>query len=156
VEKIKKDNNAIDIFSYCGLYCGACPSFHRGTCLGCRSEDHSQKRTSKWSCKIRACCINEKEVLYCGECSKFPCKKISKKLIDSHPNNPKFYYRHEIPENIDKLNNIGISKWIEKQIDKWRCKECGGKITFYEYKCINCNRKSDPQFLNKKGENNKS
>lgn len=150
--RIKKTN--IELLSYCGLYCGACPSYYRGTCLGCRSENHDQKRKSKWSCKIRECCLNDKEVLYCGECSEFPCANISKKLLESHPKDPRFFYRHEIPENIKQINEISISKWIKYQKRKWRCDDCGGKITFYDYKCMNCNRKSDPKYLNNKGGKN--
>ncbi|MHA1491694.1 MAG: hypothetical protein ACTSRI_18815 [Promethearchaeota archaeon] len=51
--------------SYCGLYCGACPSYQKKTCLGCRSNNKKQSRKSKWSCKIRKCCIELKNVLYC-------------------------------------------------------------------------------------------
>ncbi|MBD3214596.1 MAG: DUF3795 domain-containing protein [Candidatus Lokiarchaeota archaeon] len=145
VEIIKKKNNPIELLSYCGLFCGACPSYHRETCLGCRSEDRNQKRTSKWNCDIRECCVNEKEVLYCGKCSEFPCKRISRKLIDSHPNDLRFYYRHEIPENMDDLNSIGISKWITKQRAKWSCDKCGGTICFYEYMCKKCGKKVNPQ-----------
>jgi len=30
--------------SYCGLYCGACPSYQKKTCLGCRSNNKKQNR----------------------------------------------------------------------------------------------------------------
>lgn len=152
---VKIQENNIDLLSYCGLFCGACPSYHRGTCFGCRSEDHSQKRTSKWGCKIRDCCSNENEIVYCGECTDFPCAKIIKKLIQSHPKDSRFVYRHEIPENMNEIKELGISKWLENQHLKWKCHECGGVITFYEYKCLKCNKKSEPKFLYKKGDTNK-
>jgi len=152
---IRIESDSIELLSYCGLYCGACPSYYKGTCLGCRNEDPTQKRKSKWNCKIRVCCLNEKDVLHCGECSEFPCLKISKKLIKSHPKDTRFIYRHEIPDNIKEIKELGISKWLEKQNKKWKCDECGGIVTFYEYKCMKCNKKSKAKFLNKKGDNNK-
>jgi hypothetical protein len=133
-------DNSKKLLTYCGLYCGACPSYHRGTCFGCRSKDKSQKRTSKWGCKIRQCCINEKEGLHCGECSEFPCSKISNKLIDSHSDDSRFTYRHEIPDNIKEINRLGYNKWIKREENRWTCDECGAAITFYDYKCVKCNK----------------
>ena len=135
----------IEKISYCGLYCGACPSYLKGTCLGCRSDDKSQPRKSKWGCKIRKCCIGEKNVEYCGLCNDFPCTIINKKLIHSHLNDQKFNYRHEIPNNIKAINEIGIEEWCKEQNKKWICPECNNRITFYNYKCISCGKEMDPQ-----------
>jgi len=142
---------SIKLLSFCGLYCGACPSYHRGTCFGCRSEDNSQKRTSKWNCKIRECCINEKEVLYCGECSEFPCNKISSKLIDSHPGDSRFSYRHEIPDNMEEINRLGCNEWIKREIERWTCDECGGTIAFYDYKCMDCDKEFESSEIKLEG-----
>lgn len=126
----------LNIVSYCGLYCKACPSYNRGTCLGCRSEEQ-QPRKSKWSCKIRKCCIR-KEIDHCGECDDFPCDIINKKLIKSHENDEKFEYRHNIPKNIRKIRTDGIKNWLNEQDELWRCKTCGGQGVFYELKCWDC------------------
>lgn len=149
MSKIKE--HTILLLSYCGLYCGACPSYYKGTCLGCRSEDKAQNRKSKWNCKIRKCCINEKEVQHCGECSDFICALISKKLIDSHPNNYKFHYRHEIPNNLDQIINMNANDWLKRQEEKWKCEECGGDIVFYQYKCMECEKKYNSGLTNQKG-----
>jgi len=148
VDKIESKN--LDLLSYCGLYCGACPSYHLGTCLGCRSENKNQKRTSKWSCKIRLCCKDEKELFYCGKCSEFPCIKISNKLINSHPNDLKFTYRHEIPNNVENINTVGFYQWIKAQKNKWKCDTCGGPIVFYNYTCIKCNKNYKPELMDYK------
>jgi hypothetical protein len=121
----------------CGVYCRACPSFNK-TCLGCPTESKEQKRTSKWGCKIRKCCYEDKKLDFCGYCSEFPCNKVNKKLIDSHPGDNRFKYRHEIPENFIKLKNLGIEKYKEFQKQQWKCPACGGIIQFYLYKCRNC------------------
>lgn len=66
------DDNS-DLVSYCGLYCGACSSFKKGRCPGCRRNEKAS-----W-CKVRKCdiakeirsCADCKEYLDVSECSKF-------------------------------------------------------------------------------------
>jgi hypothetical protein len=79
----------------CGVYCAACPSFNK-TCLGCASEDRNQKRKSKWGCRIRKCCYEQKHLDYCAYCDDFPCGIYRKKLLNTHAGDPRFTYRFEI------------------------------------------------------------
>ena len=65
----------------CGVYCGACPSLHKGTCYSCSSDDRSQKRTSKWNCKIRRCCVDEHK--FEGYCLKGHAKIIERGKFNS-------------------------------------------------------------------------
>jgi hypothetical protein len=123
----------------CGVFCAACPSFGK-TCNGCPSENKNQKRISKWNCKIRKCCYEEKNVEYCGYCSSFPCEKINRKLINSHKDDKRFKYRHEIPENMKKLEELGIDKFIKFKEKKYICPHCKGIIHFYYYKCSSCGK----------------
>ena len=135
----------VEKISYCGLYCGACPSYQKATCLGCRSEDKKQSRKSKWGCKIRNCCFKERNVEYCGQCNDFPCNIISNKLINSHPHDPRFNYRHKIPENILKINKLGLERWFVEQEELWTCSDCGQPVIFYYNKCSGCGKTMDPQ-----------
>jgi hypothetical protein len=48
----------------CGLYCGACRSYRRGRCPGCRENEKAG-----W-CKIRACCA-EHGYTTCADCREF-------------------------------------------------------------------------------------
>ncbi len=139
---MERDN--AEAVSYCGIFCGACPSVQRGSCNGCRSGDKSQRRKSKWSCNIRNCCINEKNVQYCGECPEYPCSTI-KKLINSHENEPKFQYRHEIPNNMKELNEKGIDSWAAEQEKLWKCPNCDNDVIWYNYECVSCRTSHDPQ-----------
>ena len=124
----------------CGVYCGACPSFNK-TCLGCPSESKTnQKRTSKWGCKIRTCCYEEKNIPFCGDCTQFPCDVLTKKLINSHPRDPKFKYRHEIPKNVNTFRKLGVAEYVQYQKQRWSCPSCGGIVTFYHYKCSVCGK----------------
>ena len=129
--------NKIDELAPCGVYCGACPSFNK-TCKGCGSDDKEQDRCSKWSCKIRNCCYYDKKLDYCAYCEQFPCKIINKKIINSHPNDPRFTYRHEVPDIFAALKTMDIKYYHDFQIQRWKCDSCGGTIQFYHYKCNKC------------------
>jgi hypothetical protein len=50
-----------DLVACCGLYCGACGSYRRGRCPGCRGN---VKAT--W-CKVRTCCL-ERSYASCADC----------------------------------------------------------------------------------------
>jgi len=123
----------------CGVFCGACPSFNK-TCLGCASESKEQNRTSKWNCKIRNCCYKKEKINFCGYCTHFPCDIINKKLLHSHPGETKYKYRHEIPENFKKLNELGIDDYFKYQKKRWSCPSCHGTVHFYHYKCNKCGK----------------
>lgn len=131
--------NKYDLAAYCGIYCGACPSFLKKTCFGCRSEDKSQKRTSKWSCRYRKCC-QEKNIKYCIDCEEYPCKDLVK-LRNSHLDDERYEYRHKIFYNLVDINKIGLDNWLEEQEELWSCPECGGPTMFYEKKCFKCGKK---------------
>lgn len=121
----------------CGVFCGACPSFNK-SCLGCPSESREQSRVSKWNCKIRRCCYEEQGLDFCGECSCFPCAKVNQKLVDSHPGELRYNYRHEIPENMAQLQELGLVGYLEYQRQRWTCSACAGRVFFYHYRCSEC------------------
>ena len=133
--KVNKRHNAL---APCGVYCGACPSFNK-SCKGRGSENQDQARSSKWGCKIRDCCYNQKGLDYCIFCEQFPCKMINKKFR-SHQGDPRYKYRHEVPDIFSRLKNMDIDKYLDFQIQRWKCNECGGTIQFYLYKCNKCGK----------------
>lgn len=63
-----------ELVAACGLYCGACRSYLRDRCPGCR------KNTKATWCKIRLCC-QERRIESCAECSEYPdpqqCRKFN-------------------------------------------------------------------------------
>ena len=123
----------------CGIYCGACPSMSR-TCLGCASQEMGglQKRKSKWSCKLRVCCYEEKGLAFCSECEDFPCAKHKNKLMDSHPNDPRFQYRRDVPQNLILLKELGEQAYLTHMAEKYTCPHCDGQVVWYDYRCIEC------------------
>jgi|GEM_PF-1239100 len=90
-----------DSMAPCGVYCGAGPSFGKG-CRGCGSENRRQRSTSKWNCRIRRCCFEEKGLALRSQCTEFPCK-LTDRLQGSYPDDERFRYRHEIYENLREI-----------------------------------------------------
>lgn len=124
----------------CGVFCAACPSYNK-SCLGCASENKNQKRISKWSCLIRQCCYEKNQIDYCAFCESFPCAIIEKKLINSHADDKRFKYRHEIPENVEKIKSLGVEEFIKTKMKDYACRHCGGFGYFYHYSCNQCGKK---------------
>ncbi len=122
----------------CGVFCEACPSFDK-TCLGCGSEKKEQNRISKWTCRIRICCY-KRGLNYCIHCDEFPCKIIRKKLLDTHHDENKFTYRHEIPAVFKRLKSMTVEDYLAWQRKRWSCNSCDGMIKFYDYTCNRCGK----------------
>ena len=136
------DNKVIynpEILAPCGIYCGACPSLGK-TCLGCASQEMGgvQKRKSKWGCKLRVCCYKEKGLEFCSDCLEFPCDKHRKKLMDSHPKDPRFQYRRDVAENLILIKELGEQRYLEDMKEKYTCPHCGGQVVWYDYRCRGC------------------
>ena len=62
-----------DLVSYCGFYCGACPTFIKGKCKGCKGDNPNCAVGYK-SCKVRPCCIDN-EYANCADCKKYDSVK---------------------------------------------------------------------------------
>ncbi len=127
----------------CGVFCGACPSYGK-SCLGCGSEDHKQRRKSKWGCKIRNCCFQEKNLNFCIECDEFPCPLLEKKLKNSYPGEARFKCRHEIYDNLKGIKEKGVENWIKDQKKRFKCPKCDGRVVWYKYACNECGYEYSP------------
>ena len=73
MKKITPKEIAADksLIAYCGLYCGACGSYLKGKCPGCKDN---VKAT--W-CKVRTCNI-ENKFLSCADCQTVALKDCKK------------------------------------------------------------------------------
>lgn len=63
-----------ELVACCGLYCGACRSYLKGKCKGCRENSKAS-----W-CKVRSCC-SERQIKTCADCADYPdprkCRKFN-------------------------------------------------------------------------------
>jgi hypothetical protein len=134
----------------CGLYCGACYHYRAAfpeskhlleeaarqgremegfTCQGCRS-DALYIHSGCAQCEIRAC-ADERGVLHCGLCSKFPCARIKNFQNDGH------IHHLDVLDNLVSLKEKGPDRWLAEQEQQWTC-ECGVSFSWYETTCHNC------------------
>jgi len=133
---ISKEQNLPTELAPCGVFCGACPSYGK-SCHGCSSEKE-QNRKSKWNCKLRECCYSIKSKFFCFECDEFPCKGYRRKLIESHPGDSRFGYRHELNDDFIQFSKLGLERYLQYQNEKWKCESCKGRVLWYHYKCGEC------------------
>lgn len=56
----------------CGFYCGSCPTYINGNCVGCIDAHKSG------DCYTRDCVLAQ-SISVCGMCKKFPCDTILEK-----------------------------------------------------------------------------
>jgi hypothetical protein len=97
----------------CGLYCGACPLYKAQTdrvlaeklaprlglavesctCSGCRAQKGCVSVMGEPICETYDCCVNEKGLDFCYECTDFPCSKLapSADRAAEIPHNTKIY-----------------------------------------------------------------
>jgi len=65
-----------NLVSYCGFYCGACPTHIKVKCEGCKG-DSPKCAVGYKVCKVRPCCI-EKGINSCSHCDEFESVKDCK------------------------------------------------------------------------------
>ncbi len=108
-KEIKADKSLI---AFCGLYCGACRSYLKGKCAGCKDN---VKAT--W-CKVRQCCI-ENNYLSCANCKIMElkdCKKFNNfisKIIG-------FVFNSDRPACICRINEIGYENFAVEMTENKR------------------------------------
>jgi hypothetical protein len=69
MREIVADQNLI---AACGLYCGACKKYLRGSCPGCAANQNAT-----W-CSVRSCC-GQRGYKSCADCTEFSNLKDCKK-----------------------------------------------------------------------------
>ena len=85
----------------CGLYCGACGSYMRGRCPGCR-----ENAKAKW-CKVRSCC-GERLFASCADCTEFPDPRGCRDFNNFMAKLFGFILRSDRAACIDQIRRLGI------------------------------------------------
>ena len=124
-----------DLIAPCGLNCAVCIGHlrSRNTCPGCRIEDRPKPKT-RVICLIKTC---EKrlsgEVENCADCSQFPCfylARLDKRYRTKYGTSP--------VENLLRIKDIGIDRYLAEEQQKWTCPECGGLLCMHKPQCLSC------------------
>lgn len=119
------------------MNCGICFAYLRKTnkCPGCRGDD-TDKPITRINCKIKTCIfLKSNELEFCFECGKFPCDNL--KHLDKRYRTK---YEMSMIENLEDIKQLGTTKFIIREIAKWKCPACSGTICVHNKKCYICNQ----------------
>lgn len=129
-----------DLIAPCGMNCAVCSGYlafkndvkSKGIrmpyCKGCRPRDKKCAFLKK-GCEL----LLSKKVEFCYECKDFPCEKLNR--IDKRYQT---FFRMSPIGNLELIKENGLSKFLEKQEEKWQCPTCGEAICCHNGLCFNC------------------
>jgi len=100
-----------ELISYCGLYCGACKSYLREKCPGCRTNRKYKK------CKMRPCCIDN-NYTSCADCKDFKDVMDCKKYTNILWNVLEFLFRTRRSACIDLIREKGYDAFAKHMAEK--------------------------------------
>jgi hypothetical protein len=118
------------LIALCGMNCGVCQAYLREKrkCAGCYGED------TKVNCIIRNCeMVKLSQSGFCYECMKYPCKRL--RQLDKRYRTK---YTMSMIENLEYIKGNGLSAFVEKENERWRCPKCGGVICVHRGCCFHC------------------
>ena len=124
----------------CGMNCGICLGYLRDSrrCHGCRGDD-ADKLPSCTRCIIKNCeTIASNQTGFCYECPKYPCRRL--RQLDKRYRTK---YSMSMIENLEFIRAHGVSAFVEKEHERWRCHKCGGVICVHRSFCFTCGEKPD-------------
>ncbi len=105
---IPTDTNLIAV---CGVYCGACKSYLKGKCPGCK-----ENQKASW-CKTRTCCL-ENNYLSCADCTDFDDPMDCKKYNTIFSKIFAFIFRSNRPACIQFIKEKGYDEFAREMADK--------------------------------------
>jgi len=94
------------LIAYCGLYCGACSSYLKGKCSGCKENEKAT-----W-CNTRKCCI-ENNYSSCADCATIEpmkCKKYNtfiSRVIS-------LLFRSDRNACLDRIKDVGYDEFAKE------------------------------------------
>jgi len=100
------------LVAYCGLYCGACKSYLKGKCKGCRENIKAEK----W-CKIKSCC-RDNAYENCADCSTY--KSTLECKMFNNPVSKLFalIFGSDRNASIRRIKELGTEKYAEEMAEK--------------------------------------
>ena len=126
-----------ELIAPCGINCGVCRYYlgrERGLykskssgCAGCIPGDRE--------CRLTKGCekFGKSNFRFCYECDDFPCERIGR-LEKRYAAK----YHTSVVENLLRIRNIGMGKWLAGEEEKWKCPECGGTVSMHTGTCYDC------------------
>jgi hypothetical protein len=120
----------------CGINCGTCYAYLRdkNKCQGCRDNSINKPKTRNL-CKIKNCEVRDQIPSgFCYDCNEFPCPRLEH--IDKRY---RFKYKTSLIQNLLNIKEIGMTDYLNKEIIRWSCPNCGSTISVHKEFCLTCN-----------------
>ena len=114
----------------CGMNCRLCRAYirERNPCPGCNEND------VKPACRFKTCAVKAAgKFKYCFSCDQFPCSQLQ------HLN--KRYttkYGMSMIANLETIRQFGMSNFIKRERERWKCVKCGEIICVHDAECGSC------------------
>ncbi|HWP98810.1 MAG TPA: DUF3795 domain-containing protein [Syntrophomonadaceae bacterium] len=132
----------IKMIAPCGMNCGICIAHLRdkNKCPGCNGDNKDKPKT-RLQCKIKTCPeLLKSQFKYCGSCHSFPCNRL--KQLDKRYRTK---YGMSMIVNLEKIGDIGLSRFVQEEIKRWTCSECGHTLCAHKETCLNCGGRRDKE-----------
>ena len=124
----------------CGLDCSLCNEALKSEkpCAGCTGPDENKPEFCSSRCSIINCDkLKENQYRFCSECIDYPCE-YSKEREGRYMSQ---YVMKESPlTNLNDIGSLGMDGFLEKQRQKWTCKDCTGTICVHTGICNLCGK----------------
>jgi hypothetical protein len=86
-------------------------------------------------CIIRNCSyLKETHAKFCFDCPKYPCLRL--RQLDKRY---RLRYHTSLIENLQMIKDKGLSLFLDKEKEKWKCSRCGAMVCIHTGNCIKCN-----------------
>lgn len=107
--------NEVNYIACCGCYCKTCKAFTSKNCPGCKlGYNNNNRDINKAKCKIKLCCLKDKIIESCADCSDFyKCSIISNKFKSGTYDNKKCL------ETLEYIKSNGYNSFI-KLANNWK------------------------------------
>ena len=127
----------VQLIAPCGMNCQVCLAYlrDRNQCFGCRADDIN-KRASCVGCSIANCeLLKATQSGFCYECPKYPCRRL--RDLDKRYRTK---YGMSMIENLAFIRESGLTAFVEKEDERWRCQSCGAVICVHRDFCLQCGK----------------
>ena len=123
----------------CGIHCGTCYAYLRGKrkCPGCRYLDNPLPNF-RHRCKIATCqTLAETKSGFCYDCDKIYCRRL--KDLDKRY---RTRYNTGLIQNLALIKEKGMTRFLDLEIKKRICLNCGSIISIHRESCSTCKKKN--------------
>jgi hypothetical protein len=124
-----------NLIAPCGINCGTCIGYLRdkNKCYGCLPPAENKPKT-RLLCRIKNCeHLAKTSSKFCYDCEIFPCNRM--KHLDKRYQSK---YHTSLIQNLITIKEIGITKYLINEVNRWTCPNCGSILSIHRDKCLGC------------------